>query len=106
MAGTSLSTHVLDTGTGKPAAGIAVSLYRGEERVASGTTDADGRIRELAGPLAAGTYRLVFDLGGYFKGGEGSFFSRVALDIEVGVSGHYHVPALISRYGVVSYRGS
>lgn len=107
MAGATLSTHVLDTGTGRPAAGVAVSLYRGEQLVGSGTTDGDGRIRELgSGALAKGTYRVVFDVGGYFARGERGFFSRVALDVDLGDDGHYHVPLLVSRYGCVSYRGS
>jgi 5-hydroxyisourate hydrolase len=107
MAGPTLSTHVLDTGTGRPAAGVAVSVYRGDELLGSGTTDADGRIKSLApGALAEGTHRLVFEVGGYFASGDASFFQRVALDVELGASGHYHVPLLVSRHGLVSYRGS
>lgn len=97
MAGT-LSTHVLDTGTGRPAAGIAVSLQQGDRRVASAVTDAEGRVRELGRDLAPGIYRLVFEL-------TSPFFRRVALDIEVG-DGHHHVPLLVSPFGVASYRGS
>ncbi|MGH2376894.1 MAG: hydroxyisourate hydrolase [Candidatus Limnocylindria bacterium] len=107
MAGPSLSTHVLDTGTGRPAAGVAVSVYRGDDLLGSGTTDADGRVKELAtGALAEGTHRIVFEVGAYFSGDEGPFFRRVALDVELGAAGHYHVPLLVSRYGCVSYRGS
>jgi 5-hydroxyisourate hydrolase len=107
MAGPSLSTHVLDTGTGRPAAGVAVAIYRGDDLLGSGTTDADGRIKELApGALAEGTHRLVFEVGGYFAKGEASFFRRVALDVELAASGHHHVPLLVSRHGLVSYRGS
>lgn len=106
-AAVTLSTHVLDTGTGRPAAGVEVSLYRGDARVGSGTTDADGRIRDLARGLATGTYRLVFEVGGYFRGrSEPAFFSRVSLDVELTGDGHYHVPLLMSRFGCVSYRGS
>ena len=102
--GPSLSTHVLDTGTGRPAVGVGVTVYRGDELVASGTTDADGRIRDLApGRLARGTYRLVFDVAGYL---DDAFFRRVALDVELGADGHHHVPLLVSRNGLVSYRGS
>lgn len=107
MAAATLSTHVLDTGTGRPAAGVAVSLFRGDALVASGTTDADGRIRDLARDLAKGSYRIVFDVEGYFRGrSERAFFSRVSLDVELADDGHYHVPLLVSRYGCVSYRGS
>lgn len=107
MAGPSLSTHVLDTGTGRPAAGVDVSVYRGDELIGSGTTDGDGRIKELAaGALGPGTHRIVFEVGGYLaKGGE-AFFKRVSLDVELDDGGHFHVPLLVSRFGVVSYRGS
>lgn len=93
-----ISTHVLDTGTGRPASGVAVSVHRGDAVLASATTDADGRIGELARGLEPGTYRLVFEIAS-------PFFRRVALDVEVG-EGHHHVPLLISPYGIASYRGS
>ena len=94
-----LSTHVLDTATGRGAAGIAVALERDGAEVARGVTDADGRVRELASSLTAGRYRLVFDLAD-------RFFRRVALDVELRSDGHYHVPLLVSPFGVTSYRGS
>lgn len=97
MAGT-LSTHVLDTATGRPAAGVTVSLSRGDAVVGTATTDADGRIGELAGGLEPGTYRISFELAS-------PFFRRVALDVEIG-EGHHHVPLLVSPYGIASYRGS
>jgi 5-hydroxyisourate hydrolase len=96
MAGT-LSTHVLDTGTGRPASGVTVELHRGDRLIASATTDGDGRIRELARDLAPGTYRLTFEV-------RSPFFSRVALDVEIG-EGHHHVPLVVSPFGVASYRG-
>jgi 5-hydroxyisourate hydrolase len=92
-----LSTHVLDTERGKPAAGVRVELYDGESLVAEGSTDADGRIAQLA-DVPAGTYRLVFHP-------PSPFFKRVELEIELG-EGHHHVPLLISSYGCASYRGS
>jgi 5-hydroxyisourate hydrolase len=98
MAGT-ISTHVLDTGAGRPASGVKVSVLRGDALVAHGTTDEDGRIRELATGLAPGTYRLAFELA------SSPFFRRVALDIEIG-DGHHHVPLLLSPFGIASYRGS
>ena len=92
-----LSTHVLDTERGRPAAGIRVELYRGTDLIAIGETDDDGRIRQLAdGP--AGTYRLVFHP-------PSPFFRRVELEVELG-DGHYHVPLLVSSYACASYRGS
>ena len=97
--GASLSTHVLDTSTGRPAPGVTVTLERDGAAVARATTDADGRVRELATALAAGRYRLVFELGG-------RFFRRVALDVEIGDDPKYHVPLLVTPFGVTSYRGS
>jgi 5-hydroxyisourate hydrolase-like protein (transthyretin family) len=96
----SLSTHVLDTAAGRPAAGITVELLRAgrDGAVASGVTDGDGRIRDLATGLAPGTYALVFHP-------PSPFFTRVELQVEL-VEGHYHVPLLVSPYGCASYRGS
>jgi 5-hydroxyisourate hydrolase len=93
----SLSTHVLDTGAGAPAAGVHVALHRGETLVAELETDADGRAR-LADELAPGPYRLVFHP-------PSPFFRRVELELELG-EGHHHVPLLVSPYSCASYRGS
>jgi 5-hydroxyisourate hydrolase len=93
----SLSTHVLDTGTGRPAPGVRVELHRGDDRVAAGETDADGRAR-LAEGLEPGSYRLVFHP-------PSPFFRRVELELEL-AEGHYHVPLLVSSYGCATYRGS
>lgn len=94
----SLSTHVLDTGVGRPAEGVAVELWRAQEQVGAGTTDSDGRIGELAADLDPGRYRIVFLP-------PSPFFTRVELEIELG-DGHYHVPLLVSPYSCASYRGS
>jgi len=94
----SLSTHVLDTGRGRPAPGVRVELLRGDERIGNGETDDDGRIPELATDLDAGDYRLVFHP-------PSPFFRRVELEISL-EDGHYHVPLLVSPYGCASYRGS
>lgn len=94
----SVSTHVLDTASGKPAAGVRVELSQQRSLVASGETDADGRIAELAGDLAPGRYELMF-------WPPSPFFRRVELEVEL-EDGHYHVPLLISPYGCASYRGS
>ena len=93
----SLSTHVLDTGTGRPAAGVAVELARDGAVLASAATDDDGRAR-LAEDLEPGSYRLVFHP-------PSPFFTRVELQIEL-AEGHYHVPLLVSPYGCATYRGS
>jgi 5-hydroxyisourate hydrolase len=94
----SLSTHVLDTERGRPASGIRVELYSGDERLAEQTTDGDGRIADLAPGLAAGVYRLVFHPAS-------PFFRRIELEVELG-EGHTHVPLLVSSYACASYRGS
>jgi 5-hydroxyisourate hydrolase len=88
----SLSTHVLDTERGRPAEGVRVELYRGEEQIA------DGRIADLAPGLQPGLYRIVFHP-------PSPFFRRVELEVELG-DGHTHVPLLVSSYGCASYRGS
>jgi 5-hydroxyisourate hydrolase len=94
----SLSTHVLDTGSGTPARGVRVELLAGAEVVAAGETDDDGRIASLADGLEGGRYSLVFHP-------PSPFFRRVELALELG-DGHYHVPLLISPYSCVTYRGS
>ncbi len=94
-----LSTHVLDTASGRPAPGVAVTLEKDGAVIARGITDGDGRIAELAGSLDPGRYRLVFEL-------EGRFFRRVALDVEIGSDSKYHVPLLVTPFGLTSYRGS
>jgi 5-hydroxyisourate hydrolase len=94
----SLSTHVLNVERGRPADGVAVELYRGDERVGGGMTDADGRIPDLASELAAGVYRLVF-------APPSPFFRRVELALLL-EDGHYHVPLLVSSYSCATYRGS
>jgi 5-hydroxyisourate hydrolase len=94
----SISTHVLDTGTGRPAIGVPIELLREGRTVATGATDGDGRVRELATALDPGRYELVFHP-------RSPFFARVAYEIAL-EDGHYHVPLLISPYSCVSYRGS
>jgi 5-hydroxyisourate hydrolase len=92
-----ISTHVLDTAQGKPAAGVHVELFRGDELVGAGVTDTDGRIGELA-DVDPGTYRLVFHP-------PSPFFKRVELELELG-AGDYHVPLLVSPFSCATYRGS
>jgi 5-hydroxyisourate hydrolase len=95
-----ISTHVLDTERGRPAAGVRVELYRGEELLAAAETDADGRIQNLAEVPGPGTYRLVF-----FP--ESSpFFRRVELEISLDDTGPVHIPLLLSPYACTTYRGS
>ena len=104
MAKGSLSTHVLDTTRGEPAAGVRVRLetQRDAKVIATAKTDADGRIKELARDLDPGVYRLVFETREYAAD---SFFAQVTLDVDL-PEGHTHVPLLLSKFGITSYRGS
>ena len=93
-----VSTHVLDTERGRPAAGVRVELFNADgDLVGDGATDEDGRIKEL-GDSTPGTYRIVFHP-------PSPFFKRVELEVEL-TEGHHHVPLLISSYACASYRGS
>ena len=92
-----ISTHVLDTRKGAPAAGVRIDLYRGDELLASRETDEDGRVRDLA-DVEPGTYRLVFHP-------PSPFFKRIEVEIDLG-DGNYHVPLLFSPFGCAIYRGS
>ncbi|HKY51352.1 MAG TPA: hydroxyisourate hydrolase [Candidatus Limnocylindria bacterium] len=106
MAQATLSTHVLDTTNGVPAAGVAVTLYRDDAIAAKGVTGKDGRVANLGDEHEPGTYRLVFDVGAYFRSRElDTFLGSVSLEVRL-ASGHQHIPLLVSRYGVVSYLGS
>jgi 5-hydroxyisourate hydrolase len=95
-----ISTHVLDTETGRPATGVKVALYRGSDLISEQQTDDDGRIAELAPEgIEPGVYRLVFELAG--------FFERVELSIQLADAGrNYHVPLLVSPFSCVTYLGS
>ncbi len=106
---TGLSTHVLDAVSGRPAQGVRVRLLdAAESSVASGTTDSDGRIADLAATvLAAGRYRLVFDTGTWFTdNGIDGFYPEVIISFQADGSGHLHVPLLLSPYAYSTYRGS
>ena len=105
-----LSAHVLDTRWGVPAAGVELHLSTASgEHLASGTTDADGRIRDL-GPqtLDPGDYRITFETGDYFAAtDQATFFPRITVDFTVGSpQEHYHVPLLLSPFAFSTYRGS
>ncbi len=100
----SLSTHVLDTARGVPAAGVAIELRREGEVVATVETDADGRAR-LLDDTTAGEYELVFAVGNYF--GERAFLDRVPVRFTIAdPEAHYHVPLLVSPWSYSTYRGS
>jgi 5-hydroxyisourate hydrolase len=109
-----ITTHVLDTSLGRPVAGVPVSLSIGDasgfRELSQGVTDSDGRLREFlpSYPLQATSYRLVFEVAGYFRAAaRRSFFERVTLEFHVSEpSEHYHVPLLLSPFGYSTYRGS
>ena len=94
----SISTHVLDTAAGRPAAGVRVEVRRSDELVAADDTDGEGRIARLVDNLEPGTYSLVFHP-------PSPFFTRVELEVELG-AGHHHIPLLVSPFGCATYRGS
>ncbi|WP_066066514.1 hydroxyisourate hydrolase [Frankia sp. EI5c] len=107
----SLSTHVLDTGAGKPAVGVPVRLERaaltldgavkGWRPVAQTVTDADGRAGDLPAD-SAGTWRLVFDTAGH-----SAFHPEVAVVFVIrDAAEHHHVPLLLAPYGYTTYRGA
>ncbi len=104
-----ITTHVLDTSRGCPAAGVPVVLERavgsGWDLVGRGTTDADGRARDLLTSAPEnGRYRLTFDTGSYLDGG---FYPEVSVTFVVeSAEDHYHVPLLLSPFGYSTYRGS
>ena len=111
-----LTTHVLDTASGRPAAGVRVVLRRqGEDAVvAEGATNADGRMdRPLieGGTFRPGSYELTFHVGAYFRGqgvavSDPAFLDVIPLRFGIADDAHYHVPLLVSPYGYSTYRGS
>jgi 5-hydroxyisourate hydrolase len=108
----SISTHVLDTMRGTPAAGLAVALHRREpdgdwKEVAQATTDSDGRVREMSDEdLDAAEYRLEFNTRPYFeRSGLSPFYPTVTV-VFTFEGGHLHVPLLLSAYGYTTYKGT
>jgi 5-hydroxyisourate hydrolase len=104
-----ITTHVLDTATGRPAAGIHVVLHyqepQGWKAVGVGITDADGRVQTLLPddyPLAAGTYSLIFNTDQY-----SAFYRKVQVEFTIqDTTRKYHLPLLLSPFGYSTYRGS
>ncbi len=110
-----ITTHVLDTSCGRPAAGVNIVLEietgAGWRVLGQGATDMDGRARSLLPDeftLAVGVYRLTFRVADYFAAqGVESFYAEVAISFRVGdAAEHYHVPLLLNPYGYSTYRGS
>ncbi|HXF94471.1 MAG TPA: hydroxyisourate hydrolase [Gemmatimonadales bacterium] len=109
-----ISTHVLDTVRGRPAAGVAVSLAlktdEGWTEIGAAPTDEDGRVGNLLPDNVThftGTYRLRFDVGEYFAAqGVGTFYPYVEVVFTVTEDRPLHVPLLVSPFGYSTYRGS
>lgn len=110
-----ISTHILDTTRGRPAKGVRVTLARleGEQfiEMATGETDADGRLRTLVPDgtsPATGTYRIHFAVGAWFAASNiEAFYPSVEITFVVtGANEHYHVPLLLNPFGYSTYRGS
>lgn len=119
QSGGRLTTHVLDTATGRPAAGLRLELYRlepaGRELVATALTDEDGRVNAplLAGEaLRGGRYEIVFQVGDYLRRqglalAEPLFLDEVPMRFGIAdPAAHYHVPLLLAPFGYSTYRGS
>jgi 5-hydroxyisourate hydrolase len=108
-----ISTHVLDLASGEPAPGVGVALFRladdgTPELLGELETDDDGRIADLlaGAELTAGDYQLAFDVGGYADDPDG-FFQSAALALRItDTDRSYHVPLLLSPFGMSTYRGS
>ncbi len=113
-----LTTHVLDTGRGRPAAGLRIELWRldgtGREKAAEAVTNADGRTDAPILPrerFATGLWELVFHAGDYLRatgqaGPEPLFLDEVPIRFGMAEPAHYHVPLLLSPFGYSTYRGS
>ncbi len=112
-----ISTHVLDTARGVPAAGVPITLEReaeggdGWSRVAFGVTNEDGRVRDFlpaGAQLSPGRWRMTFETDAYFEAlGVSGFYPVVRVEFVIRASSeHYHVPLLLSPYGYSTYRGS
>jgi 5-hydroxyisourate hydrolase len=103
-----ISTHVLDLATGRPAAGVGVTLCEavgeGWKEVVRTETDADGRVGDFGGASGPGRFRLRFETETYL--GADAFFPEVTLQFVVADRERVHVPLLLSPFGYSTYRGS
>lgn len=108
-----ITTHILDTSLGKPAAGIEIILFNQNgdswNEIARGITNIDGRVTDLLekGKLSEGTYRMRFETKPYFdKAGIRTFYPYVEIFFDIAGGEHYHIPLLLSPFGYSTYRGS
>ncbi|WP_218728842.1 hydroxyisourate hydrolase [Enterobacter chuandaensis] len=104
-----LSTHILDISTGKPAEGVTVHLEQGGKIMATGVTNAQGRIAAFVPSLSAGRYRLVAEIGAWFRDtGRETIYPCAQIDFVTGEAAdeHFHLPFVIAPGGWSTYRGS
>ncbi|MBK8981477.1 MAG: hydroxyisourate hydrolase [Ignavibacteria bacterium] len=109
-----ITTHVLDTSTGKPATGVKAELFFLDntlwKMIAEGITNEDGRITDLLNErdsLQFGLYKLKFETGDFFfKNGADTFYPYAEITFKINDDRHYHIPLLISPFGFTTYRGS
>src|SRR5688572_9852965 len=104
-----LTTHVLDTASGNPAAGVRIRLFQDGELLSDQRSNADGRCNEpLLKDAAPGNYRLLFSIGDYFRamGVASPFLNEIPIDFTVEPGRNYHVPLACSPYSYSTYRGS
>ncbi|MEP2774923.1 MAG: hydroxyisourate hydrolase [Luteolibacter sp.] len=103
-----LTTHVLDTVSGKPGDGVVVKLLQDGAEVARGVTNGDGRLDAPLVEDGAGVYDLVFEVGEYFsrKGYEEGIFNEAVIRFEMKSGGKYHVPLVCTPWAYSTYRGS
>ena len=109
-----ITTHILDTTKGRPAAGVTIALFQqaGDNwrEIARGVTNSDGRIADLLPPekqLELGVYKIKFSTKEYFaQDGTANFYPFVEICFDVSTTEHYHVPLLLNPFGYATYRGS
>jgi 5-hydroxyisourate hydrolase len=105
-----ITTHILDTSAGRPAAAVTVALLKGSKLIASGLTDEHGRVADWdkTFQLESTDYTLRFDVGPYFaRNNEASIYSDIQIKFKVdSIAEHYHVPLLLNPFGYSTYRGS
>lgn len=108
-----ITTHILDTSLGKPAAGITIILYSGSidtwNEIARGVTNNEGRIPDLLKKelLQHGIYKMRFETKDYFdKKQVATFYPYVEIVFDIDTDEHYHIPLLLNPFGYSTYRGS
>jgi 5-hydroxyisourate hydrolase len=109
-----ITTHILDTGTGKPAKGVAIILYQQQnsewKETAKGITSEDGRVNDLLAKdfvLPFGNYKMRFETKEYFDAQlVQTFYPYIEIIFEINSIEHYHIPLLLNAFGYTTYRGS